>query len=143
MELNSTIWIQIGIFLYVILMLRSLFFGPIMKILDKRKELTHGRDDAASGLQKEIAEMRSKIDSEVGSLKASLEDRRHETIRRNREITEKKILDATERVEKQVSEKRIALLQEFERLQQKLPSLSESVSSEIVSALTNSRVVRR
>ena len=143
MELNSTIWIQIGIFLYVVLMLRSLVFAPLLKILAKRDEITVGRVDAAAEMQKEIGEMRAKVDAEIQSLRSSLEERRHDTIRRNREISEKKIQEAKERVEKQILEKRGSLIQEQESVRSKIPGMAESVSQEIIKALSSSRVVRQ
>jgi len=142
MEINYTLFIQLAIFIYVLVVLKYLFFDPILKILQKRDELTLGRIDAAEDYRLKMDGLKEKLDREVGQLRTSLEEQRHEATKRQREISEKKVQDAKHRVEKQLIEKRALLEQETEKMRSKVPQLGESVAKEIVDAMLGSRVVR-
>jgi len=128
--------------LYVLFVLNFFFFKPIMRVLRRREEMTVGKTGEAEEFTKQMEALQTRYDMEISSLKASLEESRHETIRRQRELADKKVQDARQRVERQAAEKKGALMQEYEKVRDRLPSLSESVAKEVVGALTTSRVVK-
>lgn len=143
MDFNlSTFLIQGGIFLYVLFVLNFLFFKPIMAILKRREEVTVGKVGAAEEYQRQIAELQEKYDSEINRLKSSLEESRHEAIKRQRDVAERKVQEAKTRLERQTAEKRALLVQEYEKVRDRIPTLSEGVAKEIVSAMLKSKVVR-
>lgn len=142
MEINYTFLIQLGIFLYVLFTLHFLFFKPVLGVLKKREDLTVGRVEEAADFQKKMESLQTRYTTEVNSVRQSLDEQRQEAIRRSREITEKKIQEAKERVNRQTAEKRALLDQEYQKVKVKLPGLSDSVAAEVVDAMLNGKVVR-
>ncbi len=142
MSLDYTLFIQLGIFLYVLFVLRALFFKPILKILNRREQLTSGRIGEAADMKKEMEQIKEHFDSEIATLRNSLEEQRHEALRRTKEIAEKKLTEAKARIERQGLEKRGLLEQDHKKLKARIPELRDSIAQEIVSAMTHSRVVR-
>jgi len=142
MTLDFTLFIQLGIFLYVLTVLHFFIIRPVMKLLERRDALTTGKTDEAAGFQKQIEDLEYKIDSEIGALKNSLEEQRQDSLKRNREIAESRVSEARARVERQIEEQRAALETEMGKVRSRVPALAQSVADEIVKAVLHSKVVK-
>jgi F0F1-type ATP synthase membrane subunit b/b' len=143
MEISySTILIQLVIYLYCLGALHYLVFKPILSVLRLRDGATVGKAASAEELRKEMLSMEDKIDGEVMSLRATLDEARQETTQRQRQAAEQRVLEAKSRLEKQLVEKRSVLLKESEVVRARIPQLSESVAAEVVKAVLHSKVVR-
>jgi F-type H+-transporting ATPase subunit b len=142
MTLDYTLFIQLGIFLYVLFVLHFWIIRPIMKLLQRRDALTSGRADEAAGFEKQIEDLEFKIDAQISDLKNSLDEQRQETLRRNREIAESRISEARARVERQIEEQRVGLESDAAKVRAKIPTMAQSVADEIVKTILHSKVVK-
>ncbi len=142
MTLDYTLFIQLGIFLYVLFVLHFWIIRPVMKLLQRRDALTTGRTDEAAGFEKQIEDLEFKIDTEISALKNSLDEQRQETLRRNREIAEARVSEARARVERQIEEQRSGLQADAAKVRTKIPSMAQAVADEIVKTMLHSKVVK-
>lgn len=143
MDVNwKILLIQLGIFVYCLLALHYLIFSPLMKILKRRDEMTVGKASAAEDLDAKLNTMKAQYDSQIADLRDALESSRHETLKKNRELSDAKVKQAKSRVDRQISEKRTLIEQEADRVRSKIPQLSDDLAQDILQSITNSRVVR-
>jgi F-type H+-transporting ATPase subunit b len=144
-ELNPNLFqvlIQLGIYLFLIFVLKTLYFAPILELLKKREALTSGRVEGAAELRKQTETLRAQYDAQIASARDRMDQERHEALMLVKERTEKTIHEAKSGIEKKSANHHREISSEAQKLRLKLPELSADVSKEIVNAITNSRVVR-
>ncbi|MBN8553858.1 MAG: hypothetical protein J0L93_00255 [Deltaproteobacteria bacterium] len=142
MEFNSTLLIQLGIYLGLIFILKILFFDPILKLLNKREALTEGKKEEASGMREKITAIRIKFDSKMSEVKQSLEGQRQIELKMVKERAEQKLSEAKSKVERKLIDHQIEMEAELKRLRGQLPQLSSEISNEITKAILGAKVVR-
>ncbi len=68
-DLNVSFLIQLGLFWFVIIVLNSMFFKPMLRYLDYRKTLVQGRKEEAEKILKDIEEQEKYYNSRVREAK--------------------------------------------------------------------------
>jgi len=68
-DLNVSFLIQLGLFWFVIIVLNNMFFKPMLKYLDYRKELMQGRKIEAEKILKDIEEQEKYYNNRVREAK--------------------------------------------------------------------------
>ncbi|MFH1830668.1 MAG: ATP synthase F0 subunit B [Pseudomonadota bacterium] len=77
---NWTLFIQIGIFLFVLFMLNFLFFKPLLKLMDRRKQFTSDASQEAASLNDESQQLEAGRLQVLGmALKEAQDDRAKRT----------------------------------------------------------------
>ena len=142
MEINSTLLIQLGIYLGLIFILKILFFDPILKLLKKREALTDGKKEEASGMREKIQAIKSKFDLKMSEVKQALENQRQTELKMVKERAEKKLAEAKSKVERKLIDHQIEMEAELKRLRAQLPQLSSEISNEITKAILGAKVVQ-
>jgi F-type H+-transporting ATPase subunit b len=98
-DLDGSIFIQLGIFFVAFFILKGLVFKPVMELFDARVAATSGAKEAAAKMEDEAAQKRAHFEGELRKVRGSAaEDRdklRAEAQKLARELTEKARFEAT------------------------------------------------
>lgn len=98
-DLDGSIFIQLGIFFAAFFILKTLVFRPVMELFDAREAATTGAKQDALRMEEEAAQKRAHFEGELRKVKASAgEDRerlRTEAQKLARELTDKARFEAT------------------------------------------------
>jgi F-type H+-transporting ATPase subunit b len=70
-DLDATIAIQLGVFLFMLLVLRKLLFQPVIRLIEARREATDGALEAARVLDEEAEALNRKIAAEIDGVRVS------------------------------------------------------------------------
>jgi F-type H+-transporting ATPase subunit b len=70
-DIDATIAIQLGVFLFMLLVLRKLLFQPVVRLIEARQEATEGALEVARALDEEAAALNQKITAELDGVRAS------------------------------------------------------------------------
>jgi F-type H+-transporting ATPase subunit b len=97
-DLDGSIFIQLGIFFVAFFMLKALVFRPVMELFDAREAATTGAKQDALRMDEEAAQKRAHFEGELRKVRASAgEDRdrlRAEAQKLARELTDKARFEA-------------------------------------------------
>jgi F-type H+-transporting ATPase subunit b len=117
-DIDATILIQLGVFLFMLVVLRSLLFKPVVRLIEARREATEGALEAVKTLEEEAEQLTEKVERELMAVRASFgaeRDRIVEQARsKEREILRQARSEAHELVVK-MRERTEALAQETRR----------------------------
>ena len=127
MELNVTFLIQLGAFLFTVLMLSNVAFGPVLHTLDERKKRIEGaREEAArllssSGsqadtIEKRMAAARSAGQDEMSAMKTQGEKAEAELVAKARTDATRQIEDARAGLQKATETARSQLASQAQQL---------------------------
>lgn len=98
-DLDASIFIQLGIFFAAFFVLKSLVFGPVMSLFDAREAATTGAKQDAARMEDEAAQKRAHFEGELRKVKASAGEEREklraEAQKLARELTDKARFEAT------------------------------------------------
>jgi len=64
-DINSSLLIQVGLFIFLMLFLNQIFFKPFLKFLEKRREKIEGDEREAIKFQEEAEQNRLKFEEEL------------------------------------------------------------------------------
>ncbi len=135
MEVNGTIFLQIIIFLTLLLWLSRSLFAPILRLFDEREKRIYGAKAEALELSKLADERASAFDTAydkarkagkhaLSELRQTLEKEQQESLAMAKTL-------AKEKIERAKHE----LMQQEKEAEQKLASLSSSLADDIIAAL--------
>jgi F-type H+-transporting ATPase subunit b len=141
-EINSTLLIQLGIYLALIFILKGLFFDPILALLRKREALTTGKKGEALGMREKISQLKAEYEAKMSDVKKSIDLQRRDELGAIRERAEKKLNDAKTKADRKLMDHQLEMEAEIKRLRGQLPQLSADISSEISKAIIGAKVVR-
>lgn len=93
LDVDATLFIYLGVFLLLFLILRALVFRPAMELFDERERAIDGARDEARGLEREAEEKLAAFETELTKVRAEAgverERLRAEGVRLERSLTEK------------------------------------------------------
>jgi F-type H+-transporting ATPase subunit b len=99
-DLDATLFIQMGIFFVAFFILKSLVFTPVMKLFDAREAAIDGAKADAKRMEAEAAEKRQLFEGELRKVSAAANEEReklrNEAQRLARQLTEKARAQASE-----------------------------------------------
>ena len=70
-DVDATILIQLGIFLFLFIVLRSLLFKPIIRLLEARHQATESRREEAARLEVKATDLNEKISVQITEIRSS------------------------------------------------------------------------
>lgn len=135
-DLDGSIFIQLGIFFAAFFILKSLVFKPVMELFDARAAATVGSKDDALRMEQDAAQKRAHFEGELRKVRVSASEQR-ETLRQKaqklaRELTEKARFEATAaqksakaRLDHEASGVR-------ERVMREVPALAREIASKLL-----------
>ena len=68
-DIDATLFIQLGIFLVMLFLLSRLLFRPVVQLIEARHEATEGTLNAAVALEKEAAEIDKTAETKLAELR--------------------------------------------------------------------------
>lgn len=117
---NYTVFIQIGIFLVLMVILDKVLFKPMLRILVERKARTQGRRERAAEAESKADEIWKDYQAKLAEARTGAEATRLELVRQG-EAERQKVTDAaTAEAEKTVSELRARVQAEAAEAQKAL-----------------------
>ena len=77
-DINSTLFVQVIIFISLMIILNKLLFQPVLRFLEARREKIQGDEAEASRLESEAEQKRLQFDGELSDAKSrALEEKEH------------------------------------------------------------------
>jgi F-type H+-transporting ATPase subunit b len=135
-DLDATLFVQLGIFFTAFFILKGLVFTPVMNLFDAREKATAGAKEDARRMEEEVAQQRAHFEGELRKVRSSgSEDRekqRLEAQKLARELTEKARSEAgaaqkaaKDKLDREAGEVR-------ERMLRDVPSLAKQIASKLL-----------
>ena len=139
-DLDGTIFVQLAIFLFLMIALRSLVFRPLMALFDAREAASEGAQKEAQQLQAQASEAASAFDARLDQMRAEAGKERDKLRQEGRQI-EQSLL---EKVQAEIEVRRRDACESLRRdaiaLRAELESKRTSLASEIASKLLGREV---
>ncbi len=79
-DLDATLFIQLGIFLLMFLLLRQLLFKPVIRLIEARRTATVGMRDAADELEAEARKLNEDVEKRLEEVSASASAEREKMV---------------------------------------------------------------
>ena len=133
MDLDATFLIQLGVFLFLFLLLRSLFFKPVIKLVEARHQATHVRRAEAEKLAHEAEELNAQIKQRLAESRATAQKERVELESQAQAESRAIVRQAREACLKLAADSRDQMTAQTEQVQATLQSEIESIGAIVVS----------
>ncbi|PIR22110.1 MAG: hypothetical protein COV44_10070 [Deltaproteobacteria bacterium CG11_big_fil_rev_8_21_14_0_20_45_16] len=136
------ILIHLAIYLGLIVVLKKLYFDPVLKLLRRREALTLGRQQSSVEMLQEIAQLKSRYAHEMESIKSELDVQRQRAMKQLQDEAAKATHDVKRENKEKFSQHQEALNEQLETLRRTLPDLGSKLGDDIIEAIINTRMVR-
>ena len=136
-DLDGTIWLQLGLFAIAFFLFRPLIFRPMVALFEAREQAIEGSKLEALRLQDEAAAETEEFDEEMRRLRLQAGEER-DRLRAEGKRLERSVLDRVrEETEKQLAEADQKLATEASKLrreiQDNVPTLAKQIASKLLS----------
>ncbi len=136
-DLDGTIWLQLGLFAIAFFLFRPLIFRPMVALFEAREQAIEGSKLEALRLQDEAAAETEEFDEEMRRLRLQAGEERdrlraegkhleRSVLDRVRQETEKQLAEADQRLAAQASKLRA-------EMQNDVPTLAKQIASKLLS----------
>jgi len=123
-DLDASLFIQMGIFFIAFFVLKGLVFGPVMKLFDARDAAIEGAKHDAKRMQDEAAQKREHFEGALRKVSASANEEREKLRQQAQQLAR----ELTERARQQANE---AQKQAKDRLDSEASSVRERALAEV------------
>ncbi len=141
MDIDRTVFVQMAVFVMLILVLSPLLFKPVLRLFEERERRTEGARSAARAMQDKAEELLRRYEAKLDEVKraaAAERDRlRNETLRLEAEIVEK-ARQANTRI---VEQGRSQIEGEVSAIRRELGAYSQRIAKEIGASVLGREVV--
>ena len=79
-SLDWTLWLQAGIFVFLVIFLSKVLFKPVFQVLEAREEMHKGPAKQASALKEEAAALQEEVRASLATAKQEVETFRNEIL---------------------------------------------------------------
>ena len=136
-DLDGTIWLQLGLFAIAFFLFRPLIFRPMVALFEAREQAIEGSKLEALRLQDEAAAETEEFDEEMRRLRLQAGEER-DRLRAEGKHLERSVLDRVrQETEKQLAEADQRLAAEASKLraemQNDVPTLAKQIASKLLS----------
>lgn len=139
-DLDGTIWVQLGLFAVAFLLLRPLIFRPMVALFEAREKAIEGSKLEALRLQDEAAAGSEEFDAEMRRLRLQAGEER-DRLRAEGQRLERAVLDRVrEETDRQLAEADAKLATEAARLRTDLDRSVPVLAKQIASKMLNREV---
>jgi len=140
-DLDGTFFVQITIFFLAFFILKSLVFGPVMKVMDAREAAVGGARREAQALEAEVAEKKANFETQLRKVRDEAsrerEAQRVEAQKLARNLTEQARQDAATRL----TEARAQLDRDADKVRaearKQVPEVADQIASKILNRSVN------
>jgi F-type H+-transporting ATPase subunit b len=127
-DLDGTFFVQLGVFLIMLVILRSLVFKPIVRLIDARHEATVGAMKTAEKLTEEAASLSVEVEKKLAGARADATKVRNETLERAKKQEREIGNVAREKAGRVVGDMRVRVASDMKNVQQKLEEETRSMA---------------
>lgn len=138
MEFNSTIFIQVGIYLFTLIVLKKLYFEPLLQLLQRREKLTVGKVEDSSRMVSEIEVLKKEHAEKLLQFRKELLNEKELRLGEVRSQSAEELNAAKRKIESHASHQIVQLSQEYTSIKSKLDQVAQTVSQEIVAKILSS-----
>lgn len=139
-DLDGTIWVQLGLFAVAFLLFRPLIFRPMVALFEAREKAIEGSKLEALRLQDEAAAGTEEFDAEMRRLRLQAGEER-DRLRAEGQRLERAVLDRVrEETDKQLAEADAKLATEAARLRTDIDRSVPVLAKQIASKMLNREV---
>jgi F-type H+-transporting ATPase subunit b len=139
-DLDGTIWVQLGLFAIAFLLFRPLIFRPMVALFEAREKAIEGSKLEALRLQDEAAAGTEEFDAEMRRLRLQAGEER-DRLRAEGQRLERTVLDRVrEETDKQLAEADAKLATEGARLRAEIDKSVPALAKQIASKMLNREV---
>ncbi|MEM7436864.1 MAG: hypothetical protein AAF436_17050 [Myxococcota bacterium] len=139
-DLDGTIYIQLGIFIVAFLLLRPLVFRPMIALFEARQAAIHGAKLEAQRLQDEASAGSAEFDDEMRKLRLQAGEERDRLREQGKEL-ERTVLDKVRReTTQQLADAGAKLKSDGARLRAEVDATIPALARDIASKILNREV---
>lgn len=135
-DLDGTFFLQMAIFFAAFFILKTLVFGPVMKVMDARSEAVDGAREDAARMNAEIAEKKADFESKLRKVKheqgRERELQRAEAQKLARELTDKARSEAARTLSAAKARLDSEAGRARETAEQQVPALAREIASKLL-----------
>lgn len=139
-DIDATLFIQLGVFLFMLLVLRFLLFKPVIRLIEARREATVGTVESSASLQKEAALLTADFNAKIEEVRAAAAHEKNSIVSGAKQ-KEREILDAAKaRTEQVTADIRAKAETEMKQARQSLESETRSMASLLVEKILDRKL---
>jgi F-type H+-transporting ATPase subunit b len=137
-DFDRTVLLQMGLFALLIVLLKPLLLGPVLRVFAQREERTEGARAEARAFEERAGELLGQYESRVAEVQRLAQDER-DHLRAEAVKLEAEILGrAREDAARIVASGRASILREVEVLRQQMAGRRDAIVSDVVAGVSGS-----
>ncbi len=105
-DLDSTIFIQLAVFLFIFIILRSLLFKPIARLIEARHQATEVTRSDAEAIEREATQLNEEVTARLAKVRAEATAERSRLEEQARQQQRELVINAREEAHKLAEETR-------------------------------------
>jgi F-type H+-transporting ATPase subunit b len=95
-DFDATLLVQAFVFLLMFLLLRSLLFRPVIRLIERRRKITEGSRNEAQTLEQEAASLVEDVDRQLAEVESSVSKEREKIVEASKRQAGEVLLKARE-----------------------------------------------
>lgn len=138
--INDTLWIQLGIFTVLFLLLRFFFFVPFLRLIELREKETSGAEKDAAELLKKAEANEAEYGAKLSAVKKQARDNSESILARAKTDAAQRVNTARAGTKEKIETGRAKIMTEAKGALESARSQSERIAGMIVAKLMNTKV---
>ena len=79
-DFDATLLVQAFVFLLMFLLLRSLLFRPVIRLIERRRKITEGSKSEAEALEREAVALTEEVDGQLSEVRSTVSKEREKMV---------------------------------------------------------------
>ena len=138
--IDSSFFIQFGIFIFIFLWLRYVYFGPYLELILKREKASDGMSESAAKMEQEAVLAEKESDAAMAAARKSAATEKDKILNAARAAAATDVAKAREQAKKELEAVRAVTEKEISVEMTALKQQSGAISALLVEKLTKTKV---
>jgi len=138
--INETLWIQLGIFTALFLLLRFFYFGPFLRLIELREKETSGAEKDAAELLKKAEANEAEYSAKLGAVRKQARESSESILARAKTDAVQRVNTARASTKEKIATGRSRVIAEAQAALESARAQAERVAGMIVEKLMNTKV---
>lgn len=134
---DLTTFIQLGIFLFLVVFLSKVLFKPVLQVLEAREQMHVGPKEEAARLKAEAETLREEVYSAISAAKGEAEKVRAESLDQARKSEGEILAQSRKDTEDFLTKTRADIAQQVDKAAQELRAEGDKIGATLVDKLIN------
>ena len=140
MGIDDTVWIQLVVFSILFIVLRFLFFGPFLRLIELRESATLGEEAEANELNRKAEEQETGYKEKLSQVRQTARSAHDDLIAAKKTEASGTVAEARSRNKGNIEEARAEIMQESARTLEELKGQVDIISGMFVKKLMKEKV---